>query len=396
VNSLAAQRVFIVAARRTPVARVGGPLKSVPPEVLAATAIRAVLADLGGSACVDDVLLGNAVGGGGNLARVALLEAGLPLEVPGGTLDRQCGSGLSAILLAASAIRAGDADLVLAGGVESASRAPWKVERPPSLYGWDTPRFIGRTPFAPASVGDPEMGEAAENVAERYGISREAQDDYALESHRRYGRAAREGRFTPELAPVDVDGEAMAEDEAARGARDEARLEALRERLARLKPAFREGGTVTAGNSCGVNDGAAVVALASEAAVRARGWQPLAEVRSSATVGVDPNVLGIGPAPALRRCLERADLSLGRLDLVEINEAFASQVLACVQELALPTDILNVGGGALALGHPYGASGAIILTRLVRELARLGLRRGAAAIGMAGGMGGAVIVERVA
>lgn len=389
------RRVFVVAARRTPVARIGGPLRSVPPERLAAVALRAALDDLGApDRLVDDVLLGNAVGQGGNLARLALLEAGLPLHVPGGTLDRQCGSGLSAILLAASAIRAGEADLVLAGGTESASRAPWKVERPPSLYGWEPPRFLARTPFAPAALGDPEMGEAAEALAERYAISREAQDDFALASHRKFGQAVREGRFSRELAPVPVDGELLAEDEAARAARDEARLAALRERLARLKPAFREGGSVTAGNSCGVHDGAAVVALASEAAVAAHGWRPLGEVRAGATVGVDPRLPGIGPAPALRRCLERARLGLADLELVEINEAFASQVLACVRELSLPVDVLNVSGGALALGHPYGASGAIILVRLLRELERLGLRRGAAAIGMAGGMGAAVLVER--
>jgi acetyl-CoA acetyltransferase family protein len=241
------------------------------------------------------------------------------------------------------------------------------------------------------------MGEAAELVAEQFGVEREAQDDFAFGSHVKYGRAVREGRFQAELAPVETaDGDLLAEDEAARGGRDEARLgSAFRERLARLKPVFHPNGTVTSGNACGIHDGAAVVALASADAVRRHGWQPLATIRAGATVGVDPTLPGIGPVPAVRRCLDRGGWTLADLDLVEINEAFASQVVACQRALGLNPDTLNVSGGALAFGHPYGASGAVIVVRLVRELARLGARRGAAAIGIGGGLGAAALLERV-
>ncbi|PWC56506.1 thiolase family protein [Azospirillum sp. TSO22-1] len=382
------RRAVIVAARRTPIGRIGGSLRDLPVEELAAPVIRAVLADAGlEPGEVDDVLLGNAVGPGGNVARLSALAAGLPVEVPGVTVDRQCGSGLEAINMAARLIEAGAGEVYLAGGVESTSTAPWRVEKPATP--WRSPRFYDRARFAPDSVGDPEMGVAAENVARAWGITRERQDAFALASHRKAVESQATGRFAREIVPLVLpDGRVVDRDECPRP-------DTSAEKLARLPPVFMPGGTVTAGNACPVNDGAAVVAVVSERRFAAMAGARGLRVADSAAAGVDPNLLGTGPIPAVRRLLARnPGLRLDAIDLVEFNEAFAAQVLACLDTLGIPEDTVSVGGGALALGHPYGASGAVLVTRLFSELAPG--QRGLATLGIGGGLGLATLLERVA
>ena len=380
-------RAVIVAARRTPIGRIGGSLRDLPVEDLTAPVIRAVLADAGlEPGEVDGVLLGNAVGPGGNVARLSALAAGLPVAVPGVTVDRQCGSGLEAVNMAARLIEAGAGEVYLAGGVESTSTAPWRVEKPATP--WRTPRFYDRARFAPDSVGDPEMGVAAENVARAWGITRERQDAFALASHRKAVAAQASGRFAREIVPLNLPvGRVIDRDECPRP-------DTSAEKLARLPAVFVPGGTVTAGNACPVNDGAAVVAVVSERRFAALAGARGLLVADSAAAGVDPTLLGTGPIPAVRRLLARhPGLDLDGIDLVEFNEAFAAQVLACLDTLGIPEDKVSVGGGALALGHPYGASGAVLVTRLFSELAPG--QRGLATLGIGGGLGLATLLERV-
>ncbi|MFD1626193.1 thiolase family protein [Azospirillum griseum] len=390
------QRAIIIAARRSPVGRIGGSLRDLPVEDLAAPVIRAALADARLEPdAVDEVLLGNAVGPGGNVARLSALAAGLPVSVPGVTVDRQCGSGLEAINLAARLVQAGAGEIIVAGGVESTSTAPWRVAKPTSLY--RSPTFYDRARFAPESIGDPSMGEAAENVAAAYGITRERQDAYALTSHRKAVAAQDSGRFVREIVPLTLpDGTVIDRD-------DGPRRDSSLERLARLRPVFRDNGTVTAGNACPINDGAAAVVVVSERIHQALGGPPGLWVVDSQAAGVDPHLLGTGPIPAVRKLLARhPGLSLDAIDRVEFNEAFAAQVLACLDTLGLDADRVCVGGGALALGHPYGASGAILMTRLFSELLHNTLlfptgperpRRGLATLGIGGGLGLATLVE---
>ncbi|GLW98499.1 thiolase family protein [Microtetraspora sp. NBRC 16547] len=374
----------IVAARRTPIGSAGHALREVTVERLAAPVLRSVLGDLDlDPGQVADVVLGNCMGPGGNVARVSALAAGLPDTVAGLTVDRQCGSGLTAITVAASFVRAGQGDVYIAGGVESASTAPWR-HWPPSADG-EAPRRYSRAPFAPPEVGDPEMGLAAEEVARRAGIGRARQDAYAARSHARAAAAQDAGRFAAELVPV------------AGLERDErVRRGITVERLARLRPAFAADGTVTAGNSSGVNDGAAAVVIVPER-VRARfGWPGLA-ILGWETAGVSPLLPGLGPVPAVRRLLGRSGLSVDDLGVIEVNEAFAGQVLACYDALGLDPDRVCRDGGALALGHPWGASGAVLAVRLFSQMVVHGeAGPGLAAIAVGGGMGVALLVERVA
>ncbi|MBI2864079.1 MAG: thiolase family protein [Chloroflexi bacterium] len=387
------REAFVVAARRTPIGRIGGALRTVRPEQLVVPLIRALLDETGlDGGAIDDVILGNVVGPGGNLGRLAALAAGLPIEVPGLTVDRQCGSGLEAINLAAAKIRAGLTEVAIAGGAESCSLEPWKMEKPSSLYR-DPPRFIyPRARFSPTELGDPDMGVAAENVAEAFGISREEQDTFALSSHQKAARAKAQGHFAAEVVPVPVErgrGQTMVEsDECVHAGMS---LEMLR----RFPPIFKPQGTVTAGNSCPLNDGAATVLLASEEALRLYSLSPALRFVDCITAGVDPNLLGIGPVPAVRKLLDRCRLTVGDVDLVEFNEAFASQVLASAKSLDLPLERLNVDGGALALGHPYGASGAVLVARLLHGLRNRQGKYGLATLGIAGGMGIASLFERV-
>ncbi|WP_101842759.1 thiolase family protein [Halobacillus sp. Marseille-P3879] len=375
--------VVIVKAKRTPVGKLGGILSSIPPEKLMQPLLVNLIEDIP-PAEMDDVILGNVVGPGGNMARLSLLTAGLPVSVPGVTVDRQCGSGLEAIQMAARLIQAGAGDMYIAGGVESTSLAPWKIKKPAFLSHPGGPEFYTRARFSPDFIGDPEMGEAAENVAEHYHITREEQDEFACSSHQKAVNAQRKGLFDEEIIPVN----GIRNDECPRP-------NTTLKKLARVKPAFKQGGTVTAGNSCPMNDGAAAVLLMSKEKCQQLGLKPLARFVDSTAAGVDPNLLGIGPVPAVEKLWKRQNLSERDIDVIEFNEAFASQVLASLKGLNIPFDKVNRSGGALALGHPYGASGAILVTRLMTEMKRGHLKRGVATLGIGGGMGLAALFEAV-
>jgi 3-oxoadipyl-CoA thiolase len=380
----------VISAVRTPVGRQGGALADVRPDDLAAVAIREVVARAGIAAAeIEDVYFGCANQAGEdnrNVARMAALLAGLPQEVAGVTVNRLCASGLTAVTSACHAIRAGDGDLFVAGGVESMSRAPFVTGRPElsDETVWDTTlgwRFPNRQMEAMFPLES--MGETGENVAERWSISREDQDAFALESQRRHAEAAASNRFGDELIPV---GEVVAD--------EHPRPETTGEKLAALKPAFREGGTLTAGNSSGINDGAAALVIASEEKAAALGAEPLGRFVASAVAGVDPRVMGIGPIPAVRKALARAGIDVSDLDLVELNEAFASQSLQVIRELGLDPERVNVNGGAIAIGHPLGMSGARLVVTLLHELKRRGGRYGMATLCVGVGQGQAAIFER--
>ncbi|QAS53563.1 thiolase family protein [Halobacillus litoralis] len=377
--------VVLVAGKRTAIGKMGGALSHVPPEKLASTVIRKLMAETElPPEEVDDVILGNVVGPGGNIARLSALEAGLPVTVPGVTVDRQCGSGLEAIIMAARLVQSGAGDIYLAGGVESTSLAPWKMEKPASIHDPRGPSLYGRARFSPEAIGDPEMGEAAENVAEMYQVPREAQDAYAYASHQKAVEAKRKGWFQEET--VEADG--VHEDECPRP-------NTSMEKLTSLSPVFREGGTVTAGNACPMNDGASVVLVMSYDKCLSLGLTPIVRFVDSTVAGVDPNLLGIGPVPAVRKLLERQNRTIEDVDVVEFNEAFASQVIASLKELRVDFQKVNLAGGALALGHPYGASGAILVTRLLTEMKRGELNCGMATLGIGGGIGLAALFERM-
>ena len=392
-----ARDAVIVDAVRTPVGRHGGALASVRPDDLAAIPIRALVERTKvDPRAIDDVILGCTNGAGEdnrNVARMAGLLAGLPVEVPGQTVNRLCGSGLQAVVSAAHAIRAGEGECFVAGGVESMTRAPWvmlKTSEPfsraaptvaDSTIGW---RFVNP---AMKKVWTISLGETAEVVAGLHRISREDQDRFALESQRRAAAAMRDGAFDDELVPVQIARTVVERDE---HPRPETTIESLRQ----LRPAFAKDGTVTAGSSSGINDGAAALLVMEREAARARGYQPLARVVASAVVGVDPQVMGVGPIPAVRKAAERAGLDVRDIDLFELNEAFAAQALACIKELELDPAKVNVYGGAIALGHPLGATGARLLTTLVHALKRRGGRYGMATMCVGVGQGIAMLVER--
>jgi 3-oxoadipyl-CoA thiolase len=401
----AVREAWIIEAVRTPVGRYGGALATVRPDDLAAVVLRAVVDRSGvDPGLIEDVILGCANQAGEdnrNVARMALLLAGFPVEVGGQTVNRLCGSGLQAINSAAHAIAVGDGDLFIGGGVESMTRAPYvmaKAEGP-----WDRgPRELQDTTlgwrFTNPKLAEMHypysMGETAENVAERWKVDRERQDAFALESQHRAVAAIDAGRFDDQLVPVEVVGR---KGEVTVVARDEhPRADTSAEALARLRPAFRsEGGTITAGNSSGINDGASAVLLVEAARAKELGLRPMARVVATAVAGVDPAVMGIGPIPATRKVLERAGLAIDDLDLIELNEAFASQSIVCIDELGLDPARVNVNGGAIALGHPLGMSGARLITMLTHELRRTGGRYGLATMCIGVGQGIATIVERI-
>ena len=387
-------RPVVLSAVRTPVGRYGGVLSGERPDDLAAAVIAAAVerAGVAGDA-IEDVYFGAANQAGEdnrNVARMGALLAGLPESVAGVTLNRLCASGLSAVVSACHAVVAGDGDLFVAGGVESMSRAPLVMAKAEHAFprgnqtAWDTTlgwRFPN--PRLEAMFPLESMGETGENVAERYGVSREEQDAFALQSQQRWAAADSEGRFDDELVPV---GEAV---------RDEhPRPDTSGEKLAALKPAFRKGGSVTAGNSSGLNDGAAALVIASEERARELGTEPLAAFVGSAVAGVDPRVMGIGPVPAVRKLLERSGVGVEELDLVELNEAFASQSLVVIRELGLDPQRVNVSGGAIALGHPLAMSGARLVVTLLHELRRRGGRYGLATLCVGVGQGQAALFER--
>ncbi len=385
---------MVLAGVRTPIGRYGGALAGVRPDDLAALVIREAVARSGAPAeQIEDVYFGAANQAGEdnrNVARMAALLAGLPDSVAGVTVNRLCASGLAAVASACHAVAAGDGELFVAGGVESMSRAPLVTPKPErgfprgdrtmfdTTLGW---RFTN--PRLAAMFPPEAMGETGENVAERWHVSREDQDQFALASQRRWAAAADAGRFDEELVPVgEVD-------------RDEhPRPDTTPEKLASLKPAFRENGTVTAGNSSGINDGAAALVIASEEKARELGVEPLGTFLGSAVAGVDPRVMGIGPIPAVRKLLARTGIEVSQIDLVELNEAFASQSLVVVRELGLDPEKVNVNGGAIALGHPLGMSGARLVVSLLHELRRRGGRYGLATLCVGVGQGQAALFER--
>ncbi len=387
-------RAVVLSAVRTPVGRYGGALAGVRPDDLAAHAVAAAVERAGVEAgAIEDVYFGCANQAGEdnrNVARMAALLAGLPESVAGVTVNRLCASGLSAVVSAAHAIAAGDADVLVAGGVESMSRAPFVFAKPEHAFprgdrvvfdttlGWrfPNPRMAELFPLE-------SMGETGENVAARYGVSREDQDAFALESQRRWAAAAEAGRFDDELVAVGD----MARDE-------HPRPDTSAGKLGALKPAFRDGGSVTAGNSSGINDGAAALVLASEERARELGVEPLGRFVGAAVAGVDPRVMGIGPVPAVRKLLARTGIDAGDVDLVELNEAFASQSLVVVRELGLDPAQVNVNGGAIAIGHPLGMSGARLVVTLLHELRRRGGRYGLATLCVGVGQGQAALFER--
>jgi 3-oxoadipyl-CoA thiolase len=387
-------RAVVLAGIRTPIGRYGGALAHVRPDDLAALVVKEVVARSGVPVEeIEDVWFGCANQAGEdnrNVARMAALLAGLPQSVAGVTVNRLCASGLTAVVGACHAVAAGEGDLYVAGGVESMSRAPLVMAKPEKAFprgnqtvydthlGWrfPNPRLEEQFPLE-------SMGETGENVAERYGVTREEQDEFALESHRRWAAAAESGRLDEQLVAVgDV-------------TRDEhPRPDTSLEKLAALRPAFRVGGSVTAGNAAGINDGAAALVVASEEKARALGIEPLGAFVASAVVGVDPRVMGIGPVPAVRKLLERTGVSVDEIDLVELNEAFAAQSLPVIRELGLDRAKVNVNGGAIALGHPLGMSGARLVVSLLHELRRRGGRYGLATLCVGVGQGQAALFER--
>jgi acetyl-CoA C-acetyltransferase len=397
VQEAAMEDVVIVGAARTPIGTFGGAFKDVPASQLGAVAIRAALERAGVAPdTVDEVILGNVLqaGGGMNPARQAALAADLPVSVPAMTINKVCGSGLKAVALAAQAICTGDADVVMAGGMESMSRAPYLLEKARYGYRLGDGKLIDSMVHDGlwCALSDCHMGITAENVAREYAIGRDQQDRFAAESQTRAARAIESGAFDREIVPVPVP--------AGRGepqlvSRDEhPRPGTTAERLGSLRAAFLDAGTVTAGNASGINDGAAALVVASARKARELGLRPLATIRAYAAAGVEPRVMGLGPIPATRRALERAGLTLDDLDLYEVNEAFAAQSLAVAHELGLDPERLNVHGGAIALGHPIGASGARILVTLLHELEHRDAHRGLATLCIGGGQGFAMIVER--
>jgi len=387
-------RAVILSAVRTPIGRYGGALSGVRPDDLAALVISAAVERAGVEpASIDDVYFGCANQAGEdnrNVARMAVLLAGLPDSIAGVTVNRLCASGLSAVVSACHAVLAGDADVAVAGGVESMSRAPLVMAKPEAAFPrgnrtvWDTtlgwrfpnPRHEELFPLE-------SMGETGENVAERWGVSREEQDAFALRSQRRWAEAHAAGCFDDEIVPVGD----VAVDE-------HPRPETSAEALAGLKPAFRADGTVTAGNASGINDGAAALVIASEEKAQEFGVEPLGAFVGSAVAGVDPRVMGIGPIPAVRKLLDRMGIDVSQLDLVELNEAFASQSLVVIRELGLDEEKVNVNGGAIALGHPLGMSGARLVVSLLHELRRRGGRYGLATLCVGVGQGVAALFER--
>jgi acetyl-CoA C-acetyltransferase len=394
---------YIIDATRTPIGKYGGSLATVRPDDMLAHVIKTLIArnpniDIN---AIEDVISGAANQAGEdnrNVARMAALLAGLPTTVGGNTVNRLCASGLQAIMDASRAIMCGDGDVYIAGGAESMTRAPFVMGKADSAFsrsgelfdttmGW---RFINKKlselyhPYT--------MGETAENVAAQWKISREEQDMFAHGSQEKYALAAAAGKFTEELAPITVD---LGKGKTNVFAVDEHPRQSTLEKLAELKPAFIKNGTVTAGNSSGINDGAAALIIASDAAVQQYGLKPIAKIKSMAVAGVDPSIMGVGPIPATQKALKRAGLQIGDLDLVELNEAFASQSIACMRDLGIVPEKVNVNGGAIAIGHPLGCSGARISTTLLYELRRRGGKYGLATMCIGVGQGAAIIYEMV-
>jgi len=391
------EKVYIVAACRTAIGSFGGTLKDIPAVRLGEIAVRGALEQTDIPArCVDEVILGNVLqaGLGQNTARQVAVHAGIPVEVPAYTINKVCGSGLKAVSLGAQSVALGETDCVITGGMESMSRAPYTLED----LRWGG--RMGNREAVDEMIRDGlwdvfnnyHMGITAEKVAEKYGVSRRDQDDFALRSQLKAAQAQREGRYSDEIVPVTIP---QRKGELIRFTEDEyIRPDVTSEKLAALMPAFKKDGTVTAGNASGINDGAACIILASEEFVKEHGLKPFAVVAGTGSAGVDPAVMGIAPVPSAGKAVASARISLDKIDLFEINEAFAAQSVAVIRELGLDINKVNVNGGAIALGHPIGASGARILVTLLHEMIRRNLEYGLATLCIGGGMGEALVVRR--
>ena len=397
------ETVYVIDALRTAVARYGGSLSTIRPDDLLASVIEAIMNKNGKIDVndIEDVIVGDANQAGEdnrNVARMSALLAGLPVSIPGNTVNRLCASGLQAIMDASRAIMCGHGNIFLAGGVESMTRAPFVMSKSEGAYsrkaeiydstiGWRFPNKKLTDKYYPYS-----MGETAENVAKQWKISRHAQDEFAYSSQEKYFTALATGKWKDEIVPVEITPNRT--DKIIFSVDEHPRKSSL-EKLSQLKPAFLKEGTVTAGNSSGINDGAAMLLLANENAVKNYGLKPMAKVISMAVAGVDPAIMGIGPVPATKKALERAGLTVSDLDLIEMNEAFASQAIACIHELGLDLEKVNVNGGSIAIGHPLGCSGARISTTLLYEMKRRGVRYGLATMCVGVGQGAAIIYENV-
>lgn len=377
----------IVSAVRTPIARRGASLKDLPPHYYGTKVLEEAVsrAGINGNE-IDDIIYGNCLAGGGNIARYCGLQSKLSIDIPGMTIDRQCGSGINAVALAAQGIMAGTGSIYVAGGAESMSLTPQLIGAVNGQV-----KFVER-PLSPKEIGNPPMGITAENLAEKYQISRQEQDEYALMSQKRMANAQKNGYFDEQIVPILVP---QRKGEPIRFERDEhPRPDTTLEALAKLPPAFKKDGTVTAGNTSGVNDAASALVIMSREEAKKRGLESLGTVKNYSVAGCDPNIMGIGPVPAVQKLLEKEGLTLEDIDLIELNEAFAAQVLACDRELKLDMEKVNVNGGAIAHGHPIAATGAILVTKLVYEMKRRNVKRGIVTACIGGGQGIALLVER--
>ena len=388
------KNAVIVSAVRTPVGRCRGVLSSVEPYKMGAEVVKEAVKRAGISVdSIDEVIFGNLMGHDvNNMARMVALEAGIPIEKPALTVDRQCGTSLNAIALGAMMIQLGEAKVILAGGVESDSRRPYVMLKPEIGYSTTPPRFSEELKLSPEHIGNPNMGITAENLAQMYDLTREELDMFSINSHKKAAEAASEGRFVEQILPLEVDlGKGkkiiVSEDESIR---KNANLESM----ARLKPVFKKDGVVTAGNSSPMSDGAGAVVIMEEEMAKSLGLEILARYKAFTAVGCDPNIMGIGPVPATRKILEKTNLKLEDIDLIELNEAFAAQTLACIKELGINEDRLNVNGGAIALGHPLAGTGAILVTKMVYEMKRRDSHLGLVTFCCGGGQGVAMLLER--
>ncbi|KGK90910.1 acetyl-CoA acetyltransferase [Desulfosporosinus sp. HMP52] len=386
------KEAVIVSAVRTAIGRAGGTLGRIPPHLYGAEVLKEAVSRIGIDPNeIEDVIMGNCLNAGGNIAHLCSLQAGLPLGLAGITIDRQCGSGLNAVNMAAQAIMAGMGEVYLAGGTESCSLTPYVMEHT-DFFSRTPPKFRSFQ-LSTDEIGNPPMGITAENLADKYQISRQEQDQFALSSQQKMGKAMEAGYFKDQIVPLTIPvgkGKTIVFD-----SDEHPRPQTTIEGLAKLGPAFKAGGTVTAGNSSGVNDAAAAVVVMAADRAKALGLKPLAKIRTFAVAGVDPNIMGIGPVPATRKALARAGLSLEDMDIIELNEAFAAQVLAVDRELHFDMSKVNVNGGAIAHGHPIAATGAILTTKMVYEMNRRDVQFGLITACIGGGQGIATILERV-
>lgn len=384
----------IVSAVRTPVGKCRGALASIEPYKLGAEVVKEAVKRAGiGVELIDEVIFGNLMGHDvNNMARMVSLEAGIPMETPALSIDRQCGTSLNAVALGAMMIQSGEAKVILAGGVESDSRRPYIMLKPEAAYSITPPKFCEVLRLSPEHIGNPSMGMTAENLAQMYGLTREELDIFAVNSHKKAARAIAEGRFKDQILPIEVD---LGKGKKAIVTEDESvRKDANLETMAKLKPVFKKDGVVTAGNSCPMSDGAGAVVLMEEEFAKSMNLEILARYKAFTAVGCDPNIMGIGPVPATKKLLKKTNLKLEDIDLIEMNEAFAAQSLACIKELGINQEKLNVNGGAIALGHPLAATGAVLTTKMVYEMKSRNAHLGLITFCCGGGQGVSMLLER--